>query len=807
MKKILSMLLLLLAVTGYGLVFTACGDDESRTEPPPPVLSSELDCVDEASLYCVDGKIVIPDVAVHEGSGKSIIEETAVAESGESYTLQFRDLNANGTVDPYEDWRLSLQDRIDNLIELIDALDPLDEVNPLLVKGGLLYNFYLGGGANADGTLNAARIADINGTTGFTRSSMSGTNNMDATTRATYANNLQAACESAALGIPYLYNCDPSTGTGSNRSSSVFEKRNNMNNIGNWPFNLGFAAIGDPEYMEEIAALHRAEYKAAGINFLLGPMCDPLGEPRWARSHDTFGATGANGLAGEMARAYIRGLQGAEDGFSGRALTGGVAATLKHFPGAGTNNGGMDSHNYIGRFAMFPGGNFQSHLDNFRTAFEAGPLAVMPCYSIFVTGESGWPGTDSWVNSGVGEEFAFDEHVGSSYDSKIMWDLLRDYCEWDGMVTSDWGVLYGETYWIFQAAYGLYSDDLAGVEEATLGSAEAYPYESYRVRRYARAGGHQIGAGNEEMWINAVSDGQVTNNDVNEAAAKVLEVMFRLGLFENPYIDVAAAAQVVESNRPAAEEAMKRACVLVKNEGEVLPLSLSTDATIYVDSVGDATVDESEMATFVGTNNAMQYTTDINEADIIVLRIAGRQGQHTGIAGGVPLSWTAPVLRYNYDAWRHYTWDEHVALVNSTAGPEGSDNGAGTTEVDGVDYSSGGYIVNDNQMSSAVNEYAKLTNAIAVKNATGARLIVVVFAFRPFVLEPAVAAEIDALVVEFGLFNPLLFDVLFAVDGYAPEAHLPFSIPSSEQSVEDATEDLYNDEVNPTFTFGTGLTW
>ncbi len=806
MKKILSMLLLLLAVTGYGLVFTACGDDESRTEPtppPPPVLSSELDCVDEASLYCVDGKIVIPDVAVHEGSGKSVIEETAVAESGDSYTLRFRDLNANETLDPYEDWRLSLQDRIDNLIELIDAEE---SVNPLLIKGGMLFNFYLGGGNNEDGTLNDARIQNINGTTGFTRSSMSGTNNLDATTRATYANNLQAACESTALGIPYLYNCDPSTGTGSNNSSTAFAKRNGMDNIGDWPFNLGFAAIGDVEYMEEIAALHRAEYKAAGINFLLGPMCDPLGEPRWARSHDTFGATGANGLAGEMARAYIRGLQGAEDGFSGRALTGGVAATLKHFPGAGTNNGGMDSHSYIGRYSMFPGGNFQSHLDNFRTAFEAGPLACMPCYGVNVTAESGFPGTDGWVDSGEGDEFEF-EHIASSYEMKIMQDLLRDYCDWDGLVTSDWGVTYGDSYGMFNAAYGFHNDDIRAM--TGLDSAEWTNQQclSYRVRRFAEAGGHQIGAGNANNWINAVADGQITNDMVNEAAAKVLEVMFRLGLFEYPYINVETAASVVENNRSAAEEAMKRACVLVKNQDEVLPLSLSTEATIYVDSVGDATVDEDEMLGFVGTENTMQYTTDMNEADIIVLRIASRQGQHTGIAGGVPLSWTEPVMRYNYDEWRHYTWDEHVALVNTTAGPGGTDNGAGTTEVEGVNYSSGGYVVYDNQMANAVNEYAKLTNAIAVKNATGARLIVVVFAFRPFVLEPAVAAEIDALVVEFGLFNPLLFDVLFAVDGYAPEAHLPFNIPRSEQSVEDATEDLYNDEVNPTFTFGTGLTW
>lgn len=92
----------------------------------------------------------------------------------------------------------------------------------------------------------------------------------------------------------------------------------------------------------------------------------------WSRVHDTFGARAER--VGELAKAYIQGFQGKDDGVN--PFTG-AAATVKHFPGSGPSENGMDSHTSWGRFAVFPGDNFAAHIDVLRTAIQGANPAFL----------------------------------------------------------------------------------------------------------------------------------------------------------------------------------------------------------------------------------------------------------------------------------------------------------------------------------------------------------------------------------------------------------------------------------------------
>ncbi len=744
MKKILG-LALLLSLIG----FAACSDDDSSC--------------DGKGVYCENGKDKQPVVQVAADSGKSIIEVDG---------KQYRDLNANGTVDPYEDWTLPVEERVADLVSKMS----LDQ------KAGLLYEttFYGWGFTwQSDGSLVDDVKTDMQAKQYRVALQRDPGSSISAETMSIFNNNVQAFCESEPLGIPFVFCCDPSTGIGLNAPGTDAEfpmvKANELSPMGDWNFNFGFAAIDDPDYVKEIASMHADEYKACGFRMLLGPMCDPLGDPRWARSYDTMGTDPEK--AGKLAKAYIQGLQQTKDGSTGQ-LVPGVAATLKHFPGAGTNVGGMDSHSSFGggardgEYALFKAGNFNDTKEAFKEAFEAGPLCVMPCYSMYMTN---WDDSTRTFNSDF-------EKVGASYEMTLMWDILREECEWDGMVTSDWSVAGG-------AAYGFRADELAAKNPTDLPqTAPAFSIwddasntyrQSYIVYKYWKAGGHQFGMGSAQMWIDAVEDGFLSETDLNEPAGKVLEMMFKLGVFENPYVDPSKANAVATSHQAKAFESMKKAVVLVKNE-DTLPLDGATlsqnSQTVYFDGADSAEISNSVFA-------GAQATEDMSEADYIILRVAARWGTYSGLAGGVPLSFQANVYSYNYDEWRHYTAAENEATGTNA------------------------YLVTDGNQAASIAQAQKIKDAIAAKKA-GAKLILCVFARRPFVFDADIdTSKIDALIVEFGIFDKQLLEVIFSTDGFKPKGKLPFNIPSSDASVEAAYEDGWNDEANPLFKYGTSLSY
>ena len=381
---------------------------------------------------------------------------------------------------------------------------------------------------------------------------------------AAWVNQLQALAASSRLGIPATLSSDPRHGFSSNPGAFTATPA-----FSQWPEPPGLAAIGDEALVEAFADIARQEYLALGIRAALHPMADLATEPRWARVNGTFGEDAQ--LAARLTAAYIRGFQGAA--ISDQS----IACMTKHFPGGGPQKDGEDSHFEYGREQVYPGGNFDYHLRPFEAAFEAGTAMIMPYYSMPV---------------GAG----YDE-VGFAYNKGIITGLLREQYGFDGVVCTDWGTLTD-----MEMMGKPFPARAWGVEDLSLAE---------RIIKSLEAGIDQFGGEDcAEALADLVDAGRVREERLDLSVGRLLRDKFRLGLFENPYVDETAAANIAGNAafRAAGDLAQRKSIVLLKNDG-LLPLR--GRPKIYVENI-DAEV-------------AAQYgdVVDTPEAaDFAILRLA-----------------------------------------------------------------------------------------------------------------------------------------------------------------------------------------
>ncbi|WP_370964493.1 glycoside hydrolase family 3 protein [Amycolatopsis sp. cg9] len=337
---------------------------------------------------------------------------------------------------------------------------------------------------------------------------------------ARWHNEVQRLAAGSRLGIPALVSSDPRHSANENPLTSV-----PSGGCSRWPEPLGFGALADEAVVRAFAGVVRAEYTAVGIRLALHPMADLASEPRWCRTSGTFGADPA--LVARLSAAYVEGLQGSELGPDS------VAAMVKHWPGAGPQAGGEDAHFASGKDQIYPDGRYEEHRAVFRPALRAGAAAVMPYYGRPV----GVPGL-----AGVG--FAFDREV-------IAGQLRRDE-GFDGLVCTDFGLLTD-----------------ARLPDGSVWPARAWGAEHLdvadRVLRLLDAGVDQFGGEwCPDVVVGLVESGRVPEARIDESAGRVLALMFRLGLFENPYVDEDhAVATVGRADFAAAgADAQRRSMVL-----------------------------------------------------------------------------------------------------------------------------------------------------------------------------------------------------------------------------------------------------
>ena len=442
-----------------------------------------------------------------------------------------RDLNGNGELDPYEDPRRPVEERVDDLLGQMT----LEE------KAGLMFQPPIGIGEEGELLEGPSGFGGEGATQLVAERHLNHFNiygSPDARRTAEWHNSLQRLAEGTRLGIPVTISSDPrhsfDDGPATLASGSFSE----------WPEPIGLGAIGDEELVRRFGDIARQEYRAVGIHVALHPMADVATEPRWARSVGTFGEDFA--LVGRLTAAYIRGFQGDELGPAS------VACMVKHFPGGGPQADGEDPHFPYGKDQVYPGGRFEEHLRPFEAAFAAGAAQVMPYY--------GRP---------VGTEL---EPVGFSFNREVVTGMLRGRYGFDGVVCTDWALVTDTP----MPDGSVWEAKAWGVEE--LDSTE-------RLFRIIEAGCDQLGGETlPELLVELVQSGRIPESRLDESARRILRDKFRLGLFDEPYVDVESAVSICGSDefRAAGAEAQRRAMVLLANDG-VLPLA--PRAKIYVDGL------------------------------------------------------------------------------------------------------------------------------------------------------------------------------------------------------------------------------
>ena len=697
----------------------------------------------------------------------------------------FKDLNKNGTLDPYEDWRRSADER---------ARDLASQMSVEQIAGLMLYSAHqaipAGGRGRRPSTYGGKSFEE----SGAEPSDLSDQQKEFLTddnlrhvlvTRvespevaARWNNNAQALVEGIGLGIPANNSSDPRNRT----TASAEYDAGSGGDISMWPSSLGLAATFDPGLVKEFGRIASIEYRALGIATALSPQIDLATEPRWSRVSGTFGEDPQ--LAADMARAYVDGFQTST---GDREIADGwgfdsVNAMVKHWPGGGPEEGGRDAHFGYGRYAVYPGDNMKDHLRPFTEGAFAleGPTgmasAVMPYYTV------------SWGQDPGGA------NVGNAYSPYFIDELLRGTHGYEGVVCTDWGITNDET------AVDAFSGRPFGVEDLSV--AERH----YRV---IMAGVDQFGGNNEagpvveafELGVREHGEDAMRAR-FEESAVRLLKNMLRTGLFENPYLDEEKTATTVgqAAYMTAGYEAQLQSMVMLKNREGTLPLE--KEITLYVPKRYTP-----PRRTFFGrvTPESLDYpvsmeivktyfgvTDDPKAADAALVVVSSPYGGtgydkadvEAGGNGYVPIT-----LQYG-----RYT-AEH-ARPTSLAG--------GDPHEDFTNRSYRGKTV------TAANT-ADLTLIRDTRKAMGGKPVIVSVALSKPMAFREFEGDADAILVTFGVQDQALLDIL---SGAAePSGLLPMQMPANMRTVEEQYEDVSHDmechvdSEGHAYDFGFGLSW
>ena len=470
--------------------------------------------------------------------------------------ISFRDLNKNNKLDRYEDYRLDTAQRVEDLIsqmtleEKVGTLfHPPVTINPDWMFR--LYSLFVDGGKLTESEIINQHINHFN---------LYG--NPKPERLAKRLNSLQKIASRSRLGIPVTISSDPIHEVPNGGGVASFS----LDGFSKWPSQLGLAASQNPSLVKQFAEIAREEYLAVGIRTALHPMADLATEPRWARNFGTFGSD--NVLSSKLTMAYM-------DGFQGETIDSqSVMTMVKHFPGGGPQENGLDPHLFSGRNQIYPGNMFDYHVKPFIDAINNNLAVIMPYYGITVNQTS--------------------ENVAIGFNKDLLTTLLRDELGYKGVICSDWGIINGR-HW---GVGGL------SIEE--------------RYIKAIDAGIDQFGGEKDtEVVIELVKKGLIPSSRIDASVKRVLKNKFDLGLFDNPYVEVDQVKSRVntERNIKLGKEAQKQSMVLLKNDST---LPLEKNINIFVDGFNAKSIVHGNVV------------SDIKDADVIVSYV------HTVFNGNQP---------------------------------------------------------------------------------------------------------------------------------------------------------------------------
>jgi len=696
----------------------------------------------------------------------------------------FKDLNQNDSLDAYEDWRLTPQER---------AADLAAKLSTEEIAGLMLYSSHqsvpmvshMGFGASTYGGKafeeSGAKSSDLSDDQlKFLRDdhlrAVLMTTIESAAVAAEWNNNMQAFVEGLDHGIPTNTSSDPR-----HEAKATTEYNAGAGGqISLWPTSLGMAATFDPQLMVRFGEIASDEYRALGIATALSPQVDIATDPRWSRFSGTFGEDPQ--LSTDMARAYCDAFQTTPEtkGWGVKS----VNAMVKHWYGYGAQEGGRDSHYASGKYAVYPGKNLAAHKRSFvEGAFrlEGGTemaSAVMPVYSIL------------WNQDPSGE------NVGGSYSRWLIQQQLRDEAKFEGVVCTDWGI----------------TKDMKVLDSPRGGKpwgAEALN-ETERHYKILQAGVDQFGGNNEkgpvieayQMW--AKEHGEESARQRFELSARRLLLnVFRVGLFENPYLDPAVTQQTVgkADYMQAGYEAQLKSVVMLKNhDNKVLPVKEKTKVYVpkrHFPAIPGAWGGISEEKTVEPIDLALvrKYFDVVEQPSAADFAICLIEEPSSGFA------FSYDDVKKGGNGYLPYSlqYADYTATDARAVSIAGGDPMEKTT--------------NRSFLGKTVKTYNRddMQLVAATKKAMGYKpVIVIVETGRPVVLSE-IEPSADAMLLSFSVQHQALLDI---ISGRAePSALLPMQMPADMKTVEQQQEDVprdmrcYQDADGNTYDFAFGLNW
>ncbi len=523
--------------------------------------------------------------------------------------LTFKDLNGNGKLDPYEDWRLSTEERVEDLISqmTIDEKVGMMLINSLFA-GKAHPEFKAGGDVLINGPISEEEQGPMGKIMGpipatdelihqrqmrhfIARDYMSVSNMVE------WTNALNEEAEKTRLGIPVIV-----ASNSRNENADLYMKGDpSEGGFSVYPGTLGLAAAtkgdiaegGDLSLIRDFAETAREEWKANGMRKGYMYMIDVVTDPRWQRIYGTFGEDPE--FIAKVAKELILGFQGEELNEDS------IALTMKHFPGGGARENGFDPHYAEGKWNIYrtEGSLEDYHLPPFVEAAKHNPASIMPYYSA--------PSLEKSVYQTFDGELIPFEEVGMAFNEYILNDLLRDQLGFTGYINSDTGVVGGMDW---------------GVEHLSVPA------------KFAKAinAGTDIIAGSYEVkdLKQAVDNKWIPEQRLDEANKRLLGEMFELGLFdEKTYVDHQESLDFAkdETRHEKAYEAHLKSVTLLKNDG-TLPVE---NKKLYIESFHK---DPKKAKQF--TDNARKAAQELNlelvydykEAEVSVLFLRPESGDY-----------------------------------------------------------------------------------------------------------------------------------------------------------------------------------
>lgn len=703
--------------------------------------------------------------------------------------LKFKDLNKNGKLDKYEDWRLPAAER---------AKDLAKKMSIAQISGLMLYSQHqaipsadAGFGA---GTYNGLPYSKSNAkpyVLNDTQKKFLKEDNLrhilitkveSPEIAATWNNNMQAFVEGIGLGVPGNTSTDP-------RHTATANSEFNAGaggTISMWPDGLGMAATFDPSIVKQFGHIAAQEYRALGIATALSPQIDLGTEPRWYRIAMTFGENPY--MTADMARAYIDGFQTSsgkdeiKDGWGYKS----VNAMVKHWPSGGAEEAGRDGHWAFGKFAVYPGKNLAQHLYAFTEgAFKLEgktkeASAVMPYYTI------------SYDQDPSGN------NIANGYSKYLITDLLRKKYHYDGVVCTDWLITSDEG-----ATPNIFAGKPWGAEALSVDE------RHYKV---IMAGVDQFGGNNDVKPVLAAYEMGVKEHGekymrerFEVSAVRLLKNIFHVGLFENPYLDPQESKKIVGNAEfmKAGFDAQVKSVVLLKNKAAVLPMAKTK--TVYIPQVYSPSVKDwwgnvaaPKFEYPIDTNLIKKYyklTSDPAKGDFSIVFVTSPHSADGGYDindrkdggnGYVPIT-----LQYG-------TYTATEGRAQSIA--------AGDPVIDPT-------IKNRtyNGKSVTANNTMDLRTILDTKAAMKDKpVIVVVNAGKPMIFKEF-EKNVEGIVLHFGVSGQAVLDIISGAS--EPSGLLPVQMPANMSAVEKQLEDVpfdmecHKDTEGNTYDFGYGLNW